>query len=161
MNSIVPIASLRLALRASVAAGACACRRASPRASHPLYAAIAAVIVTDLSPRESTQLGRRRLVATVVGAICGASLSMVLQPGAWAVGASILFAMLASHLVRAPEGAKVAGYISGIVVMARDVDPWFYAFFRFLETALGISIAWAISYVPKLIKAEEPENRPS
>src|SRR5688572_9174922 len=151
MKSIFPIASVQLALRASVAAGLALAAAQVLGLRHPLYAAIAAVIVTDLSPRESTQLGRRRLVATVVGAICGASLSMVLQPGAWAVGASILLAMLASHLVRAPEGAKVAGYISGIVVMARDVDPWFYAFFRFVETALGISIAWAISYVPKLI----------
>jgi len=37
---------------------------------HPLYAAIAAIIVTDLSPSRSRHLGLHRIIATVVGSIC-------------------------------------------------------------------------------------------
>jgi uncharacterized membrane protein YgaE (UPF0421/DUF939 family) len=161
VNRIVPRSGLQLAVRASVAAALSLAIAQALELRHPLYAAIAAVIVTDLSRSATRRLGLHRLAATVVGAACGAILSLVLQPEAWAVGLGILLAMLACHLVRVPEGAKVSGYISGIVVFAHAAEPWAYAFFRFMETALGVGVAWAISYIPKLLPTEEPEDRPS
>jgi uncharacterized membrane protein YgaE (UPF0421/DUF939 family) len=122
---------------------------------YPIYAFLAAVIVTDLTPSQSRKLGMSRLAATVVGAMCGATLSPLLPPGPWAIGLSILIAMLVCQLVRAGDGAKVAGYICGIVVFDHSSEPWLYAFFRFIETALGVAVAWAISYVPKLIEVDK------
>jgi uncharacterized membrane protein YccC len=46
---------------------------------------------------------------------------------------------------------KVAGYICGIVLLEHATEPHSYAFLRFLETVIGVLVAWAISYVPKLI----------
>jgi uncharacterized membrane protein YgaE (UPF0421/DUF939 family) len=106
-------------------------------------------------------LGLRRIAATVIGAICGAALSLALIPGPWSVGLSILVAMLICQLLHAPEGAKVAGYICGIVVLDHSAQPWQYAFFRLLETVLGVSAAWEISYVPKLIKIGDAGSRQS
>jgi uncharacterized membrane protein YgaE (UPF0421/DUF939 family) len=122
---------------------------------HPIFAAIAAVIATDLSPSRSRELGVVRLVATGIGAICGLMLCFVLPSGPLAIGFGILVAMLACQLFGAPDGAKVAGYISAIVILA-EVDPWRYALLRCIETALGVGVAWLISYVPKLFPSREP-----
>lgn len=150
---------LQLALRASVAAGLSVGLARLAGMQHPLYAFLAAVIVTDLSPATSRQLGSRRIVATVVGAVCGAMLSPLLPPSAWGIGASILVAMLACQLVQVPDGAKVAGFICGIIVLDDSSQPWLEAYERFIETVLGVVVAWGVSYVPKLIRIEEEEGR--
>jgi len=147
-----------LALRAAVAAGLSVALARLCKFEQPIYALIAAVIVTDLSPSRTSKLGLRRLVATIVGAACGAALSHFLLPSAWATGLGILIAMLICHLSWAHEGAKVAGYICGIVMLAHGTHPWSYAFFRLIETVLGIGVAWLIAFVPKLIRIDENES---
>lgn len=125
---------------------------------YPIYAFIAAVIVTDLSPAQTSRLGWRRLVATVVGASCGAALSGSLPPGSWTIALGVLIAMLVCSLLRMQEGAKVAGYICGIVMLSYGAEPWLYAFYRLLETALGIGVAWVISLVPKLVRLDASDG---
>jgi len=56
-----------LALRAAVAAGLSVAWARLCRFEFPIYAPIAAVIVTDLSPSRTSKLGLQRIVATVVG----------------------------------------------------------------------------------------------
>jgi hypothetical protein len=63
--------------------------------------------------------------------------------------------MLISQLLQARDGAKVAGYICGIVLLDHSAEPWFYAFHRFIETGLGVVVAWAVTYVPKLIRMDD------
>lgn len=150
---------VQLAVRAAAGAGISIALAELLQLQHPVYAFIAAVIVTDLAPSQSRQLGLRRIAATAVGAACGAALSTVLAPSAWAIGLSVLVAMLVCQLWQARDAAKVAGYICGIVVLDHSAEPWSYAFFRFVETVLGVTVAWLISYVPKLIRIEEPGER--
>ncbi|WP_421695666.1 FUSC family protein [Aestuariivirga sp.] len=116
---------------------------------YPIYAFIAAVLVTDLQPATSRNLGIRRLAATVIGAVWGALLTQFLPSTSWAIGAGVFVAMLTSQLLKAEEGARVAGYICGIILLDHSFEPWAYAFHRFLETVIGILAALAISYVPK------------
>jgi uncharacterized membrane protein YgaE (UPF0421/DUF939 family) len=149
------LTGLQLAIRASVAAGLSIAIAYALKLEYPLYAFISAVIVTDLNAAQTRDLGVRRMVASVVGAICGAMLSLVLPAGPIGIGISILSAMLVCLMIGARDGAKVAGYICGIVVLEHSMQPWAYAFHRCLETALGIAIAWGISYVPKLIRLED------
>ena len=126
---------------------------------HPIYALLAAVIVTDLSPSKTRQLGLQRLAGSVLGAAIGGVLSLVLPPGGLAVTISILFAMLITYLAGMPDAAKVAGYICGIVVLAHGAQPWPYAVYRTVETLLGIGTALLVSMVPKLLRVEEPVER--
>jgi uncharacterized membrane protein YgaE (UPF0421/DUF939 family) len=152
------MAGFQLALRASLAAGLSLAIAQFLGLQFPIYALIAAIIVTDLSPAESIRLGWHRLTATIIGAVCGATLSMVLPASSWAIGISILVAMLSCHLLRIPEVVRVAAYTSAIVAFSYGVDPWHYAFYRLIETALGICVAWSISHVPKLIRAETKDQ---
>lgn len=155
MKSPVPIPGIQLTLRVSVAAGLSLAIAQFLELQFPIYAAIASIIVTDLSPAESIRLGWRRLAATVVGAVCGAVLATILPPTSWVLVIGILVAMLLCQLFRIPEAARVAGYTAAIVAFSYGLAPWDYAFARFIETVLGICVAWAVSYVPKLIRTVE------
>jgi uncharacterized membrane protein YgaE (UPF0421/DUF939 family) len=149
---------LQLAIRAATA-GSLAVITAEVFALEQGIAFTAAVITTDLDPSQCRQLGVRRLVATVVGAVCGAVLSPLLSDRPSTVALSVFVAMLVCHFLRARDGAKIAGFVCGIIVLAQDSDPWRYALFRSVETGLGVGLAWLISYVPKLIRIDGPESR--
>ena len=153
-NQTLPVlkwTSVQLSLRAATAAVLSLLLASWFDLRYPIYAFIAAMLVTDLQPATSRRLGLRRLGATVIGACLGATLTGLLPSNAWTVGLGALAAMLASQLLKAEDGARVAGYICGIVLLEHSLEPWTYAFHRFLETALGILAALAISYLPKLI----------
>jgi uncharacterized membrane protein YgaE (UPF0421/DUF939 family) len=152
------IKGAQLALRASVAVAVAVAIAQLFNLDSPIYVLLSAVIVTDLKPSESRRLGLLRLASTVVGAVCGAVLSPLLPPRWWSIGLSILIAMLICQLLRAREGAKVAGFICGIIVLDNSAAPWRDSALRFVETALGVIIAWLISYVPKLIRLDEPDD---
>lgn len=150
---------VQLAVRAAVAAGLALAVAELLGFEHPLYAFLAAVIVTDLAPAQSRQLGGQRVLATVVGASSGAALSALLAPGPVGVGLGVLAAMLLCQFAPARGGAKVAGYICGIVLLEHRTEPWTYASHRLLETLLGVVVATLVSYVPKLVRLDEPEDR--
>jgi uncharacterized membrane protein YgaE (UPF0421/DUF939 family) len=149
---------IQLALRSALAALVSLLAALWLGLEFPIYAFIAAVIVTDLKPGMTQTLGLRRIGATLIGAVCGASLTSLLPGSAWGVATGVFLAMIAAQLLRAGEGARVAGYISGIVLLDHSTLPWSYALYRFLETALGVLVAWAISFVPKWIANEGKSN---
>ncbi len=155
MNHRVAVSDIALALRAAFGSGLSVALAQVCRLEYPIYALLAAIIVTDFSAAKTRELGLQRIVATVVGAVCGAVLDLLLRPSAWAIGVGVLLAMLICHISSVRGGAKVAGYVCGIVMLAHGAEPWSYALFRLLETTLGIVVAWLISLVPRLIQIEE------
>ena len=154
------ISALQLSLRAAVAAGAAVAISEFFELQYPFLALLAAVIVMDLSPSKTRRLALQRLAGTLLGATLGATLSAYLPAGPLATGFSILAAMLLSHAVLAPEAAKLAGYVSGIVVFGHGEQPWSYASYRLIETLLGVGMAVLVSLVPKLLGVEIPDDGP-
>jgi uncharacterized membrane protein YgaE (UPF0421/DUF939 family) len=150
--------ALQLSLRSAVAAGLAVGIAPRLGLQFPLYALIAAVIVTDLSASRTRQLALPRLAGTVPGATLGAVIDPFLQPAAWAVALSVLAAIFLSHLSRLQDAAKVAGYVTGIVILNHGDHPWFYALHRVTETVLGIGLAVLVSLVPKLLRTDEPNS---
>ena len=144
---------LQLATRSAVSATLAFSLAQALKLDFPIFARAPAVIATDLTPAEMRERGVRRLVATGIGGLLGALAVSMNLVGIWVVGPSVLIAMLICHGFGAYEGARMAGYICGIVVLLDDgASPWHYAFFRTAETALGVLVAWGISYVPKLLR---------
>jgi len=149
---------LQLSIRSAVAAGVALTIADLCRLDFPIYAMIAAVIVTDLSPAQSRTLAFQRLAGTVIGGIFGAGMSALLPHTAWAIASGIFCAMLICYPARIPAGAKIAGYTCGIIMLSFNSEPWAYALYRFFETILGIVVALAVSVVPKLLTTEEKSS---
>jgi uncharacterized membrane protein YgaE (UPF0421/DUF939 family) len=153
------IVGLQLAIRAATAGSLAVIIAELFTLEQGIIAFTAAIITTDLDRSQCRQLGVRRLVATAVGAVCGAVLSPLLSDRPLTVALSVFVTMLICHLLRAHDGAKIAGFVCGIIVLAQDSDPWRYALFRSIDTGLGVVLAWLISYVPKLFRVDEPESK--
>jgi uncharacterized membrane protein YgaE (UPF0421/DUF939 family) len=141
---------VQLAFRVALAASLSLVVGRLLRFDQPLYALLAAIIVTDVSSASTRRLGVRRLGATAIGALCGGMMSAFLPQNPWTLGLGTLVAMLVCIVLGAPEAARVAGYVCGIILLRYGADPWTYALERFLETALGVVVAWGLSLVPKL-----------
>jgi len=156
-SNLIP--AFQLSIRAALAAGLSVAIAQLLRLHYPLYAMIAAVIVTDLAPSQTRKLGVWRLVGTVLGAALGAVLSPLLPPAPWAFGLGILAAMFFSHLLRLHGAAKLTGYLCGIVLLEHGDHPWSYALHRLIETVLGIGVAMLVSFVPKLITTGNPRRQ--
>jgi uncharacterized membrane protein YgaE (UPF0421/DUF939 family) len=150
--------ALQLAFRAALSAAIAVAIAEFFRLQFPIYAMIGAVMVSDLSPSKTRQLGRWRLVGSLLGAMVGALMSQVLPFTPWAIGLSILVAMFLSYLLRLPGAARLAGYVCGIVVLDYSADPWSYAFYRLLETVLGIAAAMLVSFIPRLGAARSSDS---
>jgi hypothetical protein len=60
--------------------------------------------------------------------------------------------MLTSHLLQGPDGARIAAFVFTIIVVDHSDHVWPFVMDRFIETILGIAVAWSVSHVPTLIR---------
>jgi uncharacterized membrane protein YgaE (UPF0421/DUF939 family) len=152
------VTALQVSTRASVAAALALFLARQLNLQSPIYALIAAIIVTDLSPATTRGLALQRLLGTLVGATLGAAIS-VTAPASQAaptVAFAVAATMLICHLLRIPAAARLAGYVCAIVLVNFNAHPWSYAAYRCVETVLGIATAVCVSFIPKLIKVDRP-----
>lgn len=149
------VTGAQLALRAGLSAGLSLGVANTLQMKHPLFAMIAAIIVTDLSTQRSRQLGLHRIGATVIGSICGGLCSWLLPPAPWAIGFGVAVAMLISHVLQGPDGVRIAAFVFTIIVINHNDNAWSFVLDRFIETILGIGIAWVVSHIPKLMAVDD------
>src|SRR5947209_11299564 len=101
---------VQLPLRAGLAAALSQAIAVFLGLPYPAFAMVAAILVTGLAPEQSRQLGLRRIGGTLIGAALGAVLGAILEPHPWTIALSIVAAMSVSNLLRAEEGARLAGF---------------------------------------------------
>lgn len=158
MNRTTLVPAMQLAIRAAVAGGLAVAIAHLLQLPFPIYAMIAAVVVTDLSPSPSRHMGLPRIAGTALGAAIGAISSTFLAYNPLTVGFGILVAILLSEFIGLENSAKMAGYVCGIVILNHGDHPWVYATHRLIETGLGISAAVLVSIVPKLLPEQKPAD---
>ena len=124
----------------------------------PVYALIAAIIVTDLSPATTRGLALQRLLGTLLGATMGAAISAATSPASHGASLTVALAVVATmlimHLLRIPAAARLAGYVCALVLVNFNDQPWSYAAYRSIETVLGIATAVCVSFIPKLLRVD-------
>jgi uncharacterized membrane protein YccC len=148
---VLTIPEIQLSARCTAAAAISLGIADMLRMPFPLYAVIAAVIVTDPSPEQTRKLAGPRIVGTIIGASLGAALSPFLPGGPIAIAIGIFAGMILSHAVGMPSAAKLAGYVCAICLLQDSDRPWSYSWWRFVETLLGIAVAVMASWVPPLL----------
>jgi Fusaric acid resistance protein family len=114
---------------------------------YPFYAVIAAIIVMGSTAGSTWSLSIQRIIGTVIGAIAGALFSLAIGSTPWALGLSIFSTIFLTSAWKLSEAAKLASYVSAIVILNHTQHPWLYAWGRLLETLLGISAALSVSHV--------------
>lgn len=154
------VSGLQLSLRAALGATIAYALAKSFELPHPVYALVAAIVVTDLHATETRNLGLQRLAATFIGAACGVLLWSLVEPREWVIGLGILIAMAICYVCNFSGGAKVAGFVSAVVLLSYGEHPWAHAWYRLSETILGIAVAWLISLVPRLIQLDKTSEEP-
>jgi uncharacterized membrane protein YgaE (UPF0421/DUF939 family) len=156
MKSSRVVASLQLSARAAISCGLAVAVARLLALPYPLYASIAAVLVTDLSAASTRGLAVPRLFGTMLGAAVGAAGSHVLPPSAASAAVGAFAAMFATCLLRMEKAARLAGYLAAIVLVDFRDSPWMYGTYRLLETVIGIGAAVLVSFVPTLIRTAPP-----
>jgi len=151
----IGLPAVQVAARAGIAAGVSIAIARAIGTPHPIYAAIAAVIATDLDAATTRRLSLQRTGGTVLGALIGAALS-VFAPAAPGIALGVFAAMLACHASRMGEAAKLGGFVCAIVLLEHTGDPWRYGVLRLAETLIGLAVAVAVSLVPKVLRAGRP-----
>jgi uncharacterized membrane protein YgaE (UPF0421/DUF939 family) len=146
----------QVALRGSVAAGLSLAIARALGLEEPILALIAAVIVTDRKATETRKLGIRRILSTAIGGLCGVGLSHVFHQSSWEAAIAIFLAMVISTAITQLGDPKLAAYLCALILTTHSEQPLLYAFSRFGETCIGITAAWAISLIPKLIHLDDP-----
>ncbi len=151
---------LQIGIRASLAALLSALVAFRLGMAYPIYAVIAAVVVTDNSPEVTRRLVMARLMGTIIGAILGALFGTLLGHGPLAMAAGVLISILFCDLIGLRNTQRITGYIAGIVILFHGDSPWSYARDRFIETTLGLAFAflvgWAMEVVMKKAKLALP-----
>jgi uncharacterized membrane protein YgaE (UPF0421/DUF939 family) len=160
VNRAALIPGLQVSSRASLAAALSVGAAYVLDLRYPIYAMIAAVIVTDLNPAQTRRLAVPRLIGSAVGSTVGAVLSQLVPSGAVAVAVSVLAAMLLCHALGLTDAAKLAGYVCAIVVLDHGGQPWTYGALRLVETALGVGMAVLVGFMPKVLRQNEERSGP-
>ncbi len=149
--------AILLGVRAALASVVAVGIAQSMKLTYPLYAVVAAVIVTDVSSQKTQESGVQRLLGTALGAAAGPLFVLALGDSLPVVGAAIVTLIFVCYVAGYGEAAKLAGYVAGLVVLDHSDAPWTYARDRFVETSLGIVLAIVMSLlIPE--RASRPEH---
>ncbi|AVX21123.1 Aromatic acid exporter family member 1 [Carboxydocella sporoproducens DSM 16521] len=122
---------------------------------YPFYAVIAVIVVMQSTLGSSLDAGINRLLGTVVGAITGALAAISLGSTPWALGLGLLVTIYLCNLLGLVESISIAGIVLTAVVLEQATHPWVFAWGRFLDTMMGIFVAWlvnALLWPPRLEK---------
>jgi uncharacterized membrane protein YgaE (UPF0421/DUF939 family) len=160
MRTRLNAAAVQLSVRAALSAGLGATFSGLLGLQMPVHAVVSAVLVTDLNPKRTRAVGLPRLVGTLIGAGFGATLCTLFGPSPVRMGVGILLAMLLTYVLHLKDAAKVSGYVCGMVLLSFGEKPWWYAAHRLAETALGVTVAVLVSFVP-LLNTQRRARHPS
>ena len=133
--------ALQIGLRASLASFLAAWTAFRLGMAYPIYAVIAAIVVTDSSPEVTRRTGLLRLLGNGIGAVVGAAVGSLLGHSAWVMAGGVLGSILLCEMAGLRGASKITAYVAGIVILFHGDSPWIYAKDRFVETSLGLGFA--------------------
>ncbi len=143
---------LRHATRAALAIGtAYLIGVALPWGSHDYWILLTIVVVLRGSLAQTLERRNQRVAGTLLGCLLATAL-LVAHPPVWALLVFVTLAQAVAHAfaVRRYLVTAVAATVLGLLqahMLAAAVSPAFGVLERLADTLIGVSIAWAFSYV--------------
>jgi uncharacterized membrane protein YccC len=112
---------------------------------HGYWAVISAIIVMQSNLGRSIGAGASRLIGTAVGALVATIVYRLAGPNSAALFVAVVLTMLICSLTGLKQSQRLAGVTVPIVMLLGERSAWRAGTDRFIDVALGILIALAVS----------------
>jgi len=122
---------------------------------YPIYALVAAIMVTEYHGEETRKQSATRFLGNSIGIISGAILSTCLGGQAWVIGLATFFMILFCYYFNLALAAKYSAFVAALTVMDHSDTPWLYGRDRIIETLIGIIFAVLMSLIIPVPKGKK------
>jgi len=124
------------------------------------WAAISAFVVMGGDVAATVRASRDRLIGTALGAMIGAIFFLLWGDHWWSFGLAATSTVLLCAIFDLEQSYRLACVTVAIVMLIQGAgSPWVIALHRFLEVALGILVALAISALPPRVVVPSAQPR--
>ena len=112
---------------------------------HPIFAAIAALIVVQPSVNQSLAKGVERSVGVILGVVLAYGIGYLFGKASWVVLGAIVIALVVAWALKLGQGSANQIPISAMLVLTTGTLGVGYAADRILETIIGAAIGLAVN----------------
>jgi uncharacterized membrane protein YgaE (UPF0421/DUF939 family) len=121
----------------------------------PIYALIAAIMVTEYHGHETRQQSVTRVVGNALGITAGGILGSFCGGSPWVIGLAAFIMVLFCYYFDFAVAAKYSAFVAALTVMDHSTRPWLYGWDRITETLIGIGFAVLMSLLIPVPKQRE------
>lgn len=125
----------------------------------PFYAAITAILCVQPKTADSLEVAANREVATIIGGLAGMGFLYALHGFGLSKPDALRYALIAAALIplislsvwlERPKATFLTCvvFLSVVVFHEEDVQPFWFAFNRVLDTTIGIVVALIVNLIP-------------
>lgn len=113
----------------------------------PIFAGIAAIITMQSSVTESFQVGKYRILGTVLGASVGLVASLIAPGNPLLIGIGIIIIIYLANLFSWKKAVSIACIVFLSIILSQEPgNRLSYSIYRTLDTFVGIIIAVLVNY---------------
>lgn len=134
-------------VKTGVAVGLCIFIAQLLHLEYPFYSAIATVIALQATMADSFKQGLNRLKGTFIGAVFGYLFALVAVNNPLWTGLGIIVTFAVLNYMRWKEAMQIASVLFIAITLNIMGEPLNYAINRFIDTALGILVAFLVNWL--------------
>lgn len=117
------------------------------RLKSPFFAGIAAIVAMQTSVSESLNTGKSRMYGTIIGGIVALLFSLSLPENSLLIGIGVLVVIYICNMLKFKEAASLSTMVFlSIILNQQENNRFNYAFYRTLDTWVGLVIGTLINY---------------
>ena len=124
------------------------------KSEYPFFAGMTALISMDKTSGNSIQMGKNRVVGTILGACLGVVLSTIDRGNIFLCGIGMIILILIFVKLKLQGAVTIGGIVMLAIMVHTDTTPLFYAIHRTVDTLIGaiVSLIVNVSFYPYLSK---------
>jgi len=120
------------------------------RLASGLWTTLTSIIVLQAYLGSTYKASWNRFLGVFIGSLMGALFTEYLGPGPWQLGLCVATTVIVCALITLPESYRVASVSAAVVMVLwsfnQTLSPWMFAFYRFTDTCIGITLAVIIAH---------------